>query len=186
LLSVGQLYNKGYYATFKIDGVSIFNSAGKAILKGHSDLCTGLWRNNLRSDKPHTQIAEENNIYELHNTGALFNYLQKSMSSPTNSALHQAVKRGHLTTWPGLTEDAINKNLRMTPATEMGHMNQTRQNIRSTKKEIKSDLGDDIVTLVSSGMKIHFLVYTLVIDQGQIYTDLTVIFPQRSSKRNCM
>jgi hypothetical protein len=34
------------------------------------------------------------------------------------------------------------------PATAMGHMNQNRQNIRSTKNEIKSDLEDDIVTPV--------------------------------------
>jgi hypothetical protein len=41
----------------------------------------------------------------------------------------QAVKDGHLVTWPGLTEDAINKHLKLTPATAMGHMNQRRQNI---------------------------------------------------------
>jgi hypothetical protein len=46
----------------------------------------------------------------------------------------QAVKDGHLITWPGLTEDAINKHLKLTPATAMGHMNQRRQNIRSTSK----------------------------------------------------
>jgi hypothetical protein len=39
----------------------------------------------------------------------------------------QAVKDGHLITWPGLTEDAINKHLKVTPDTAMGHMNQRRQ-----------------------------------------------------------
>jgi hypothetical protein len=97
-------------------------------------LGTGLWRINLRYDKPQTQNAEANNIYELHNTGALVNYLHNIMFNPTKSALIQAVKRGHLATWPGLTEDAINKHLKMTPATAMGHMNQKCQNIRSTKK----------------------------------------------------
>jgi hypothetical protein len=42
----------------------------------------------------------------------------------------QAVKDGHLITWPGLMEDAISKHLKLTPATAMGHMNQRRQNIR--------------------------------------------------------
>jgi hypothetical protein len=46
----------------------------------------------------------------------------------------QAVKDGHLITWPGLAENAINKHLKLTPATAMGHMNQQRQNIRSTSK----------------------------------------------------
>jgi hypothetical protein len=41
----------------------------------------------------------------------------------------QAVKYGHLITWPGLTEDAINKHLKLTPATAMGHVNQRLQNI---------------------------------------------------------
>jgi hypothetical protein len=74
------------------------------------------------------------NVYELHNTGALVNYLYKATFIPTKSALLQAVKNGHLTTWPGLTEQEINKNLKMTPATAMGHMNQLRQNIHSTSK----------------------------------------------------
>jgi hypothetical protein len=57
------------------------------------------------------------------------------------------VKNGHLTTWPGLTEHAINKHLEMTPATEMVHMNQWCQNIRSTAKNtITSDLEDMKVT----------------------------------------
>jgi hypothetical protein len=50
------------------------------------------------------------------------------------AAMLQAVKDGHLITWPGLTEDAINEHLKLTPATAMGHMNQRRQSIRSTSK----------------------------------------------------
>jgi hypothetical protein len=65
------------------------------------------------------------------------------MFSPTKYALLQAVKNGRLITWPGLTEQAINKHLKMTPATTMGHMNQRRKNIRSTSKlSITSDIED--------------------------------------------
>jgi hypothetical protein len=46
----------------------------------------------------------------------------------------QAVKDGQLITWPGLTEDAINKHLKMTQASSMGHMSQRSQKIRSTSK----------------------------------------------------
>jgi hypothetical protein len=42
LLSVGQLCNQGYYITFRIDAVTIYNSIGKSILKGKRDLNTGL------------------------------------------------------------------------------------------------------------------------------------------------
>jgi hypothetical protein len=105
------------------------------------------------------------------------------MFSLTKSALLQAVKKGHLTTWPGLTEDAKNKHFKMTPVTAMGHMNQKCQNIRSTKNEITTDLEDETVTPSSLGTKTH-LVYTVVIDQGQLYKDLTGIFTIRSSKGN--
>jgi hypothetical protein len=61
-------------------------------------------------------------------------FFHNAMFSPTKSALIKAVKQGHLTTWTGLTEDAVNKHVKMKPATSMGHMNQKRQNIRSTSK----------------------------------------------------
>jgi hypothetical protein len=130
LLSVGQLCNKGYTVTLRIESVTIYNSQGIQILKGARDLDTGLWRINLRKKRPQPQQEVANNVYELRNTGALVNYLHKAIFGPTKSALLQAVKNGHLITWPGLTEQAINKHLKLTPVTAMGHMNQRRQNIR--------------------------------------------------------
>jgi hypothetical protein len=102
------------------------------------------------------------------------------MFSCTKSALVHAVKKGHLATWPGLTEEAINKHLKWTPATAMGHMNQKRQNIRSTKVKVL-EYEDEDITPMGSGEKTH-LVFAVVLDQGQIYTDWTRTFPTRSSK----
>jgi hypothetical protein len=96
------------------------------------------------------------------------------------AAMLQAVKDGHMITWPGLTEDAINKHLKLTPATTMGHLNQRRQNIRSTSKaptEKQQAPDTDLVT------KTH-LVYAVLVDHGQLYTDLTEKFRVRSSKGN--
>jgi hypothetical protein len=106
------------------------------------------------------------------------------MFSPTKSALLQAVKNGHLVTWPGLTEKAINIHLKLTPDTTMGHMNQRRQNIRSTSKTtITSDIEDITTTTTNLGTKTH-LVYAVLVDQGQLYTDLMGKFPVRSRKGN--
>jgi hypothetical protein len=92
----------------------------------------------------------------------------------------QAVKDGNLITWPGLTEDAINKHLKLTPYTAMGHMNQRRQNIRSTSKApIENQESHDTYM----GTK-TYLVYAVVVDQGQLNTDLTGKFPVCSSKGN--
>jgi hypothetical protein len=131
LLSVGQLCDEGYIVTFKHAAVTICNPDNSQILSGHRDLNTTLWRIYLKQTNSDIPELISNNIYELRNTGALFHYLHKTLFSPTKSAMLQALKDGHLITWPGLTEDAINKHLKLTPATAMGHMNQRRQNIRS-------------------------------------------------------
>jgi hypothetical protein len=73
----------------------------------------------------------------------------------------QAVKDGHLITWPSLTEDAINKHLKLTPATAMGHMNQRRHKILSTSKaSIEKQKSPD----TDFGTKTN-LVYAVVADQ---------------------
>jgi hypothetical protein len=107
LLSVGQLCSEGYYVIFRIDAVTIYSSAGKSILKGKIYVNTGLWRINLRHEKPQQTVSVTNNVYELLNTGFLVNYLYKAMFSPTKSDLLQAVKNINLITWPGLTEQTF-------------------------------------------------------------------------------
>jgi hypothetical protein len=129
LLSVGQLCDEGYRVTFKQAAVTICDSEKSQILSDPRDLNTGLWRINLKQTNHHIPDPIANNVYELRNTGALVHYLHKSLFSPTKSAMLQAVKDGHLITSTGLTEDAINKHLRLMSATAMGHMNQQRQNI---------------------------------------------------------
>jgi hypothetical protein len=180
LLSVGQLCEEGYIVTFKQASVTICDSEKAQILTGPRDLNTGLWRINLKQTNNHITEPIANNVYELRNTGALVQYLHKALFSPTKYAMLQAVKDGHLITWPGLMEDAINKHLQLTTATAMGHMNQQRQNIRYTSKTLSAEPTTPDKDL---GSKTH-LIYAVVVDQGQLYTDLTGKFPVRSSKGN--
>jgi hypothetical protein len=111
LLLVGQLCDEGYIVTFKHDTVTIYNSEKSQILNGPRDLNTGLWCINLKQTNNHMPKPIANNVYELRNTGALVHYLHKDLFSPRKSAMLQAVKDGHLITWPGLTEDNINKHV---------------------------------------------------------------------------
>jgi hypothetical protein len=180
LLSVGQLCNEGYIVTFKDASVTVCNSQKFQILSGPRDLDNGFWRINLKQDHQQIHQPVANNVYELRNTGALVHYLHKALFSPTKSALLQAVKNGPLVTWPDLTEDAINKHLKLTPATVMGHMNQRHQNIRSTSK---AQIADVQTTDTDLGTKTH-LVYAVLVDQGQLYTDLTGKLLVRSIKGN--
>jgi hypothetical protein len=187
LLSVGQLCDEGYFVLFSIDEVKILNEKQKIIMKGNRDCATGLWRINVYHKKPNCNIAQKqrqihsaNNVYALRNTGALVNYLHKAMFNCTKSALVHAVKNGYLSTWLGLTLEAINKHLKFTIATAMVHMNQKQQNIRSTKEKLLEAENEDITPL--GQVKNTHLVFVVVLDQGQIYTDLTGSFPTRSSK----
>jgi hypothetical protein len=169
LLSVGQLCDEGYIVTFRQDTVTICNSDSSELLSGPRDETTGLWRINLRHTNKHKSDPIANNVYKLCNTGALIHYLHKALFSPTKAAMLQAVKDGHLITWPGLMEYAINKHLKLTPATAIGHLNQRRQNIRSTSKASTEKQQPPDTDL---GTKTH-LVYAVIVDQGQLYTDLT-------------
>jgi hypothetical protein len=160
LLSVGQLCDEGYIVTFKQAAVTICNSQKSPILSGPRDLDTGLWCISLKRDNTHIPEPISNNVYELRNTGALVTYLHNALFSPTKSALLQAVKDGHLITWPGLTEDAIHRHLKLTPATDIGHLNQRRQNIRSTSKKPIADapqIDTDLVTKT-------YLIYAVLVD----------------------
>jgi hypothetical protein len=180
LLSVGHLCDEGYIVTFQQDTVTICNSDNSKLLNGPRDVTTGLWRINLKQTNKQIPEPIANSVYELRNTGALIHYLQKALFRPTKAAMLQAVKDGHLITWPGLTEDAINKYLKLTPATAMGHMNQRRQNIRSTSRaSIEKQQPPD----TDLGANTH-LVYAVVADQAQLYANLTGKFPVRSSKGN--
>jgi hypothetical protein len=180
LLSVGQLCNEGYVVTFKDASFTVCDSQKFQILSGPRDSDTGLWCFNLKQDNQQIHQPVANNVYELRNTGALVHYLHKALFSPTKSALLQAVKNRYLVTWPGLTEHASNKHLKLTPATVMGHMSQRLQNIRSTSK---AQIADVPTTDTSLGTKTH-LIYAVLVDHGQLHTDLTEKFPVKSSTGN--
>jgi hypothetical protein len=180
LLPVGQLCDEAYIVTLKNASVTVCNSQKFQILSGPRDLDPGLWSINLRQDNQQIHQPVANNMYELRNTGALVHYLHKALFSPTKSALLQAVKDGHLITWPSLTEDAIHTHLKLTPATSIGRISQRRQNIRSTSK---MPIAEVPPTDADLGKKTH-LVYAVLVYQGQLNTDLTGKFLVRSSKGN--
>jgi hypothetical protein len=95
-----------------------------------------------------------------------------------------AIKNGNFTSWPGLTEHAVEKNLSKSKssATVNGHLKQQRMNTRSTK--IKEER--NMVTTerdLDYGIK-NNCIYAATIDAVQIYTDQTGRFPVISSKGN--
>jgi hypothetical protein len=49
--------------------------------------------------------------------------------------------------------EAVNKHLKLTPSTAMGHMSQRRQNTRSTKKKLIAQDDEEITPLGSEEKK---------------------------------
>ena len=60
-----------------------------------------------------------------------------------NSTLYKALQLQYITNIPGVTATAFKKYAPFSPATIKGHLDQTRQNIRSTKKNSESTETND-------------------------------------------
>ena len=87
-----------------------------------------------------------------HNLAA---YYHASLSPPTVSTLIMAIKKGNLLSWPGIDQLAFHKLLDTTVATELGHLNQERKNLCSTK-EFHSMQQDYFPSKIDSKTKNYF------------------------------
>jgi hypothetical protein len=63
----------------------------------------------------------------------LINYLHAACFSPVKSTWIKAIKNGNFSSWPGLNEQNVEKFLSKSTSTAKGHLNQQRQNSRTTK-----------------------------------------------------
>jgi hypothetical protein len=139
-----------------------------------------LWRVDLKQ-KFEAKHVQCNHAHDNINQKALTNYLHAACFSPVKSTWITAIKNGHFTLWPGLTEHAVEKHLSKSTSTTKVHLNQQRQHSRSTKvkdpKVIMAELDLD------QGIKTQY-VYAATIDAVQIYTDQTGQLPVVSSKGN--
>jgi hypothetical protein len=95
--------------------------------------------------------------------------------------LDHGYKNGNFSSWPVLTEHAVEKNLSKSTVTTKGHLNQQQQNVRTTKVKDTKVMNHE--NDMDHGIKTQF-VYAATIDAGQIYTDQTGISPVVSSKGN--
>jgi hypothetical protein len=179
LISVGQLCDKGCSVTFTQEQVTVSNN-GKCVMYGSRDPKSRLWRVDLK------KIFETNQVWCYHahdnnNQKYLIYYLHAACFSPVKSTWITAIEHGNFTSWPGLTEHAVEKHLSKSTSTTKGHLNQQRKNARTTKvKDTKVVVTEPDV---DHGNKTQFI-YAATIDAGQIYTDQTGIFPVVSSKGN--
>jgi hypothetical protein len=145
---------------------------------GARDPKSRLWRVNLKQ-RFETENVQCNHAHDNYNQKDLIKYLHAACFSPVKSTWIVAIKNGNF--WLRLTEHAVEKHLSKSTSTTKGHLNQQRQNARTTKIKDSQVLVTE--PDIYHGFKTQFI-YAATIDAGQIYTDQTGIFPVVSSKGN--
>jgi hypothetical protein len=80
-----------------------------------------------------TKIAQCNHAHDNNNQKDLINYLHAACFSPVKSTWIEAIKNGIFSSWPGLNEHSAEKYLSKSTSTAKGHLNQHRQNAKTTK-----------------------------------------------------
>ena len=121
----------------------MFNSDGDTILAGRRyPFGPRLWRFSLLLQNtdapPAAPITTEAtdaafSAYNLPSVEALVSFYHVSAGFPVKSTWLRAIKYGNYTSWPGLTAANATEYCPDSIDTKKGHMNQTRQGLRSAK-----------------------------------------------------
>jgi Reverse transcriptase (RNA-dependent DNA polymerase) len=183
LLSVGQLCDAGCEAHFTKTSAEIIYD-GKTVLAGARNTRDKLWHLELPSNDICANAATTNA-----GPAALVEFAHGALFSPPLSTLEQALRKGHLTNFPGLTLDLLRKYPPSSAATIKGHLDQSRKNQRSTKtsKDGPTDDLDDpfpAQLAITDDEHTNFCYAALLEPTGQAYTDLTGKFVSPSSNGN--
>ena len=183
LISLAQLCDDDCLAIFTKYDVKIIKK-NTLIITGHR-LPNGLWslplepsnkhqiNGILRTDRPKRELAE---------------YHHASLGCPAPSTLLRAIRRGHLTTFPGLTTNLVTKHLPPSIATALGHQDQEAKNLRTTQTPVvldentlpDTDLAPDLEPRTHQLCALLFPHSDIV----KSYSDQTGKFPIPSSRGN--
>jgi hypothetical protein len=120
------------------------------------------------------------NIYEQRSISDNIAYLHAACFSTIKDTWISAIEAGTFAGWPALSPDRVRKYLNKAEATAKGHMNQQRQNTRSTQKRVPFVAP----TLAPEDTGKTDFVYATIVDSGQIRSDLTGRFPTTFAKGN--
>jgi hypothetical protein len=125
LISVGQLVDNGCTATIDKKTIDIkYND--KTVMTGIRSPTTALW---YLKDMPHN--IDKNNIFPFYANSAGFQHA--AFFSPALETLYKALKLKFISNIPGFNAEMLKKYPPQSAAMVIGHLDQTRQGIRSTK-----------------------------------------------------
>jgi hypothetical protein len=145
LLSVGKLCDSGCNITFTKEEVEVTKD-GKYVMLGSLDPHSRQWRVDLKEEAAQVRKSECKHAHYTSNQKELINYLHAACFSAVKSTWIAAIKNGKFTSWPGLTEQAVEKHVSKSMATVKCHMSQKRMHPRSTKIKEEEDCVNETET----------------------------------------
>ena len=143
------------------------------ILQGDRDVTDGLWKINLKPLQINYIVKKDKSKTEL------AQYLHACAFSPAISTFQECINRGNFVTWPGIETLNFKKLLQNPEATLLGHLDQERKNLQSTKEAL---IQNDIFPTKSDDKTNEFYYCIYKLGTGISYTDLTGRFPVQSSR----
>ena len=185
LISIGQLCDDNCVALFSKNNLQVFKN-GQVVLEGKRNWNDRLWDINISNKHESANII----LQQDRTKSDYATYIHACMYSPAKSTLLQAIKKGYLVGFPGVTSELINKHLLPSPATAKGHLNQERRNLQSTKAPQVSVNSNNDINVNSNNASITATAATTstgythitIIPAEKSYSDQTGRFPKRSSR----
>ena len=131
LISIGQLCDDNCIVIFTKNKFYV-TKKGKYLFQGRRNNKDKLWDwTKYKTPSPKNSI---NYIITRDKTKLeLAQYYHAALFSPAISTLTKAIKNGNLITWPGIDNLNFKDLIGTSLATELGHLDQERKNLRSTK-----------------------------------------------------
>ncbi|KAI2513563.1 Reverse transcriptase (RNA-dependent DNA polymerase) [Fragilaria crotonensis] len=195
LLSIGQLCDAGCVAEFTATTLTV-TFQHTIVLTGTRTLATRLWHVQLPAASPSRVDHSAFSAIGSATPAQLVAFAHAALFSPALSTLDQALAKGYLTNFPGLTRELLRKHPPHSPAMIKGHLDQSRQHQRSTKLTQGSS-GAPILELehdneafpapddaLPPGARSHFCYAAVMEPTGQVYSDQTGRFITPSSTGN--
>ena len=143
LIGIGPICDAYCKVLFTKKDVVVISLEGKTILTGRREKnLPKIWRFALKPNgqgkidtATNLNTPAEHNAYDLPSLEALVRYMHAAAGFPVKSTWLKAIKKGNFATWPGLTYSNAAKYCPQSVETLKGHMVQSSQGVRSTKKE---------------------------------------------------
>jgi hypothetical protein len=186
LVSMGVLCDAGYTVTFDAQRMHVLDN-DICVLTGTRYAPTGMWHidastsSDLLRQKPQ---AQANKLGGTTIKDAVVAYAHATLFSPSLSTLEHALSNNFLTNFPGLDLDTFRRHAPTSIPMDKGHLDQVRQNVRSTKPkrhkpEPDTDTNPNPITTTT-----HECFTAIFEPNGQVYSDQTGRFVIPSSSGN--